>query len=279
MKFGEKLKILRVLHGYTQLEIAKEAELLQSSIARYEKGDVVPYSSPLAKIVTALGEEENAGWLQGKTAYKLPIITVYKPLSPYQEYTSLMIRGIDVVLAELLPVFVKEIGLIPRAIQKSSFGAILIATDDDSSSGIAIVVRSEITEALFAGFPELQSGKISDTEFLDILLFTDSLSVAIKTLCLHAHSINILKSRPQADAIRPPEQVLVRLCGNGITDDILEEIKAFSEELLKRREVSDVIVNVERQRPTATIEQLLDPKLLKKINNAGYSISDNQKVI
>jgi hypothetical protein len=147
-------------------------------------------------------------------------------------------------------------------------------------SGIAVAVRSDVVAALHAGFPELplHGDLIGDADFLNILLFTDQ-TLAAQEIELNSEAINILRQRPAAsDATTIPEQILIRLCGNGITDAIIADIKQYTIDLLTKSEISEVSVSVERQQ-VGSIEDLLDPRLLKKIKSRHYEIHNNSKVI
>jgi transcriptional regulator with XRE-family HTH domain len=51
---GKNLKRLRMLAGLSQQELAQKIGVTQPRIARWEKGEVMPYAQYLAKLAKAL---------------------------------------------------------------------------------------------------------------------------------------------------------------------------------------------------------------------------------
>ena len=54
-KIGEKLKELRLSHGYTQSEVAMAAEIKQQTYSAYESGKRTPSPVPIYKIASYYG--------------------------------------------------------------------------------------------------------------------------------------------------------------------------------------------------------------------------------
>lgn len=67
--FPSKLKYARELSGFTQREVAKETGILQSTIARYEKGKLEPDLEKLGKLADFYNI--SVDWLLGTKGSKM----------------------------------------------------------------------------------------------------------------------------------------------------------------------------------------------------------------
>jgi len=87
-QLGEKIKLLREKHELTIEALAEQAGIDSAMVAKMEKGELVPYLSPLIKLSRALGvrlgtfldDQENLG----------PVVTRKEDLSEVERF-----RGVD----------------------------------------------------------------------------------------------------------------------------------------------------------------------------------------
>jgi len=279
MKFGEKIRILRTLEAITQSELAAASGLQQSAIARYEKGDVIPYSSPFSKLAKALGQTINMKWLQAREKYMLKSgLSIYRPMSPFCTYTSIMVRSIDNSLATLLPTFTDELELHNKKIFKSPYGSILYATNN-INCGIAIICRPEIADALHVAYPEIQSiEKILDMDMLNALIFTDA-EIVYKYSGIRGEMLYDPSARVYLPAqIEAEVNVLINLISKSIPDTIIEELKEFATILFKSKGL-DVNITIEKKiKDKQTVEQLIDPSFWKFVSK-DFKFNENNGAV
>ena len=276
MRFGDKLKVLRVLNGYTQQTLAKAMNTQQSSMTRYENGDCVPHAGPMSKLTEALGEERNVAWLQKKSDYRLLGISIYKPLSPFMTYTNLTLRSVDNILSECLPTFVQEIGLIPRKILKASAGAVFYASDNVGDHALLIVVREDLIATLLSIFPDCDHDEIlTDEQFLNLLLFSDLDQISV--LGLKPGLIDEYKAlQSSVPADTGKDIVTVTVEGTGLSEAFQDELRSVVEALLLKHKAT-ASVRIELDVP-ASVQDVLDPKLGRLISSAGLKISGGRVV-
>jgi transcriptional regulator with XRE-family HTH domain len=280
MKFGEKLKILRVLEAYTQSQLAYITGLQQSSITRYEKGDTIPYSSPLSRLAEALKQVDNIKWLQGNGSYDWEGLIVFRPMSPVSEYTSLMIRSIDNALVELLPAFIADVGLNPKDIFTSQYGSLFIATDDAMTKSIAIVCRPEITDALCVAFPKIdKSYKISDVEILNILFYENTNTILKYTGLLGcAEQSYLCNTEDVKKQVETKENIIINMIGCSISEEELFDLKSYAKNWINK-EGFDVNITIEIRNNSPSIEKHLDPKIWNRASKNYRFNEDNSAIV
>jgi len=261
MKFGEKIKILRVLEGMTQSELATAAGLQQSVVARYEKGDVLPYSSPLARLAEALNQTNNVQWLLAKDKYSLQRVALYRPMSPFSTYSSATVRSIDGALATLFPLFVKELGLNNKKIFKTRYGSLFTATDEGRTVAIAVVCREEISAAIDAAFPEIEKSEaIYDMDLLNIMFFGDP-----EIVCKYAEMPRELNYKIYDEKTKEDKKVTISLKGQYLPDELINELESYINQLIERENLKIDVLIEGKAEEGEIIENLTDPKLWKII--------------
>lgn len=59
MKFSNKVKYLRIKHGYTQLELAELTNITQPALQAYEAGKAKPLKNTAIQLAKVLGVDVN----------------------------------------------------------------------------------------------------------------------------------------------------------------------------------------------------------------------------
>ncbi len=85
VRFGDRLREVRMLRGVTQEELAESADIARTMIGRYETTDQLPALDTLVRIADALGVSTD--YLLGRTeAVDAPFAGEYvQPLKPPRE--------------------------------------------------------------------------------------------------------------------------------------------------------------------------------------------------
>lgn len=148
MELGNKLRLLRVLKGFRQEEVAVALGVSRSVVVRYEAGTMAPRDRIIAKYAKILGNV-SFEWLKNST---IPAFwsEAFRPLSPYARYTRSTIRPIVDELSRLSEIL-DVLGIDAVQVLESELGHIIVAASTEVT--FAIIGRQEISDALLCSIP------------------------------------------------------------------------------------------------------------------------------
>ena len=149
MELKDKLRVLRVLKGLRQEDIAKGLGVLRSVVARHEGGIMTPRERMLAKYSRILGNV-TVEWLRGNSATPFRI-DVFRPLSPFSSYTHAALRAIASELSKLDDFFTFA-GIDQVHVLQSDLGLVVVASAP--TTVMVIIAREEICGDLLSHLSE-----------------------------------------------------------------------------------------------------------------------------
>ena len=181
MKLGDKIKVVRLLTGEGQRELANFMGMkAPTHINRWEQGVSVPRANMLKK----LGDSFNIHWpwlLDSNLDFVKSNDICFRPLSPYTDYTARWLSLLPQDLAELLPVFFDELCFEQYCcFEAPCNGGVIVASKPTLSC--MIVCRPELYPKLKASASNCKLLTISDHEFAE-QLFRSSMTQVLLERC------------------------------------------------------------------------------------------------
>ena len=165
MDIGDKIRVLRLLHDYSQTHLARLiGKKAATHVVRWENGD----SMPRAKVLQKLGEalEIHWPWLQDSSLeISKEKVLHYIPMNPITPYTPRWTALMTQQLPQYLPRLLTEINI--QAIKcfvAPCGGGIIVAQKD----GLALKISClpVLFSAVVSTLPEHQKINISDLTYL-----------------------------------------------------------------------------------------------------------------
>ena len=275
MRFGEKVKIFRLLRGFFQEELVQRSGFGRTVIIRHESeedGEKGPRKKTIEAYSEALLVPKMA--LGGEVGDDRGVQDIFRPVSPYRPLLMETYNRIIADLKDLLPKLIKDLEFTEAHFFKSELGSVVSLTarrhrlvlvmppkQSPLSVEISAVIRqelagclvdSEITEDLYVELMLDPVGALDQQGLPDGLLFHP-------------------KSRA-ADIYRPPRmttKVSIELAGD--RPDMYERLQEFLSGLGESGEIKiDLPVDFRTQLP-AEIE--------KWISENGLSVDDAGRVV
>jgi transcriptional regulator with XRE-family HTH domain len=185
MEIGKKIKVLRLLEGSGQLELAKWLGMKAAThVNRWEQGAAIPRTNMLQRLGDFLGVYWP--WLQdSKSDFVKEKYVRYRPLSPYVPYTTRWRSLLQHDLAELLPELLEELNLNRIwGFQAPCKGGFIVATNPEFA--LLISCLPELYDPIVTALPSVQFVTISDSYFAK-QVFLDELTQEIFERCGAEH--------------------------------------------------------------------------------------------
>lgn len=161
MEFNNKLRMIRVLRGWSQLDLASKSGIDRSVIARCENQSGMP--RPKTLMVFARSLHVPVEWLMDRK----PFVGVYRPVSPYRTFQPgpAMDRIVD-DLTNLLPKFVDEMEVNTGRWHVCQLGAVLTC---EGTGAILLISTNEVAGGLQTVL-DYETVSIDEELFLSLLL-------------------------------------------------------------------------------------------------------------
>lgn len=264
MELKDKLRLLRVLKGLRQEEVAAALGVLRSVVARHEAGAMVPRDRIIAKYSEILGNV-SFEWLKDST---MPAYwgEVFRPLSPFSRYTHATIRTVGGELSKLTEML-EVLGIDAVHVLESELGHIVVAASDHVA--FAVIARQELSEALLPSIPAQSSPprKIEDRLFYQTITDPVQHIDRILGLCniksrIDAEKMCLSYTAPSADAFRG---VSVKVDIAGGAPEIVNDIKA----ILITAGIN--VASIELLNDSSSEDQL-DPEFKVKAKSCGLDV-------
>lgn len=176
MEIGDKIKILRLLVGKMQKDLAFELGMKAAThVNRWEKNISNPQAKMLQKLGAAL--KINWPWLQDSNfEFANTEFITYRPLSPFVEYSPRWLALLPLELGELLPVFWHELEINNAWGFRAPCGGGVAVVCRDSLT-IVIICRPELSTLVLKSLPMPTLIDITDTLYASILFKSEQLEI------------------------------------------------------------------------------------------------------
>lgn len=194
METGKKIKILRLLAGSGQLELAKELGMKAAThVNRWEQGGAIPRTNMLQRLGECLGV--CWPWLHDSDSdFCKENYMHFRPLSPFVPYTARWRALLQRDIAELLPELFRELNLESIwGFQAPCKGGFIIATKPELT--LLITCLPELYASIEMALPSVQKVSISDSYYAE-QLFLGDLTQDIFKRCGVDHVVQEKKSAP-----------------------------------------------------------------------------------
>lgn len=264
MELKDKLRLLRVLKGFRQEEVAVALGVMRSVVVRYEGGTMAPRDRVIAKYAKVLGNV-SFEWLKDSTTPAFWSET-FRPLSPYTRYTHATIRTIAGELSKLTEML-NVLGIDAVHVLESDLGHIMVASSPDVA--LVIIAREEISEALLSSVPAQNriTQKIDNNLFFQVITNPMQHVDRILGLCNVKASIDFEKmclsyTPPSADDFRG---VSIKVDIAGGAPEIINDIK----DILIAAEIG--VTSIELVSHISS-ESQLDPGFKAKAKSYGLDV-------
>jgi len=264
MELKDKLRLLRVLKGLRQEEVAVALGVLRSVVARHEAGAMVPRDRIIAKYAEILGNV-SIEWLKDST---IPAYwsEVFRPLSPYSRYTHATIRTVANELSKL-PEMLDVLGVATFHVLESELGHIVVVTSTDVA--FAIIARQEISDALLCSISTHNRiiSKIENNLFFQAITNPAQHIDHVLRLCdvkshIDPEKMCLSYTLPSADAFRG---VSIKMDIAGETPEIVNNIK----DILIAAGIN--VSSIELLNDSCSEDQL-DPEFKSKAKSCGLDV-------
>lgn len=264
MEIGKKIKVLRLLEGCGQLELAKSLGMKAAThLNRWEQGTAIPRTNMLQRIGDLLGV--NWPWLQdSKSDFVKGNYVRYRPLSPYVPYTPRWRALLQHDLAELLPELFEELKLDRIwGFQAPCKGGFIVATNPEFAFLISCL--PDLYDQIITALPSVQFVTISDAYFAK-QVFLDELTQEIFGLCGVGHIV--IEKKP----VPPPKtnvsfRVTATVSAEKDHQELRNTIQKHIEALITAAALTEVDMKITVSASRSSIELALDlvadPKLKK----------------
>jgi|GEM_PF-2366336 len=140
MELKDKLRVLRVLKGLRQDDVAEGLGVLRSVVARHEGGIMAPRLRMLTNYSKILGNV-SVEWLMGDPTTPFRV-NVFRPLSPFFSYTHAALRAIANEVSKLDELFTL-VGIDKVHVLQSELGTVVVASAP--ATAMVIIARDEIS--------------------------------------------------------------------------------------------------------------------------------------
>ncbi len=148
---SEELKRYRKRLGKTQTELAREANVSQSLIARIERGSIDPRVSTLKKIIQALKNQEQGITPSAKDLMRTPIISV-SPEDPLKKAFKFMEEN-----------NISQMPVLKKGIQMGSISEESIIHEMTSGKDPSSLSNLKVEDIMGRGFPVVTPETDSET--------------------------------------------------------------------------------------------------------------------
>lgn len=179
METGKKIKILRLLAGSGQLELAKELGMkAPTHVNRWEQGGAMPRTKMLQRLGDCL--EVCWPWLHdSESDFSKDSYVHFRPLSPFVPYTARWLALLQRDIAELLPELFQELNLKNIwGFQAPCEGGFIVAV----KPGLALLITClpELYTPIERTLPSVQQVMISDSYYAEQLFLGTSTQDILK---------------------------------------------------------------------------------------------------
>lgn len=271
MEIGTKIKVLRLLAGKMQRDLASELGMKAAThINRWEKN----MSSPKAKMLQRLGDafEINWPWLQDADfEFTKKNYIYYRPLSPYSEFSPRWLALLPLELGELLPDFWREIKVENAWGFRAPCGGGAAVISKDRLT-IVIICRPEITEPVLNSLPLPTNIDISDSFYASVLLRGKRIEELLR-MC----GITTEAPIPEAESARPAFAVSISIDAKATLpvdlDKLHKTISASVQNIIAEADLACEKIKISITPPQNIKEALLDyvDPLLKKLAELAWA--------
>jgi transcriptional regulator with XRE-family HTH domain len=264
MKIGSKIKVLRLLLGKMQQDLADQLAMKAAThINRWEKNIVSPKANMLQHLGDALSI--NWPWLQdSKFVFSNSNEIYYRPLTPYSVFSPRWLALLPFELGELLPDFWRELRVECAWTFRAPCGGGVAVIKTDGPA-IVIICRPEITESVLNSLPLPTRNEISDTVYASVLLRSERLEDLFK-LCGIAMEI------PPPEAETTPSSYAVSISVKAEASLLIDQNKLYQtitasvQKNIAEAELENAEIEIKVTPPLSLREIVLknvDPVLIK----------------
>jgi len=174
LETGKKIKILRLLSGSGQLELAKGLGMKAAThVNRWEQGGAMPRANMLQRLGDYL--EVCWPWLYDSNSdFSKESYVNFRPLSPYVPYTARWLSLLQREIAELLPELFQELHIQNVwSFSAPCSGGLIVA----AKPGLTMLISClpELYDSLEKALPSVRRVEISDSDYAE-QLFLGTLS-------------------------------------------------------------------------------------------------------
>lgn len=264
MKIGKKIKVLRLLTGSGQLELAKYLGMKAAThVNRWEQGVAIPRTNMLQRLGDLLGVYWP--WLQDSNSDFIKEAYVhFRPLSPFVPYTPRWLALLQRDVAELLPELLQELNLQNIWVfQAPCKGGFIVATNPDLT--LLITCLPGLYDSIVRALPSVNQVTISDSYYAK-QLFLNELTQDIFKQC---GVVQIdLENKP---APPPATNVSIDVSALASADinhqDLRNSIQKHIDTIIKEAELFEakvtINVTVSRSSKEIMLDLVSDPALKK----------------
>jgi transcriptional regulator with XRE-family HTH domain len=264
MKIGSKIKVLRLLSGKMQQDLAYLLGMKASThVNRWEKNIMSPKTNMLQQLGDALSI--NWPWLQDSSfVFSNSNEIYYRPLTPYSVFSPRWLALLPLELTELLPDFWRELKVERTwAFHAPCGGGVAVVKTDGPT--IVIICRPEIAESVLNSLPLPTRIDISDSVFSSVLLRSVRLEDLFK-LC------GITMEVPPPEAKTTPSSYAVTISVKAEASLLIDQNKLYQtitasvQEIIMGAELENAEIEIKVTPPLSLKEIVLknlDPVLIK----------------
>jgi transcriptional regulator with XRE-family HTH domain len=185
MEIGKKIKVLRLLTGSGQLELAKYLGMKAAThVNRWEQGGAIPRTNMLQRLGDLLGVYWP--WLQDSNSdFVKEAYVHFRPLSPFVPYTPRWLALLQRDVGDLLPALLQELKLQNVwGFQAPCKGGFVVATKPDLT--LLITCLPGLYDSIVRALPSVYQVTISDS-YYSKQLFLDELTQDLFDRCGVGH--------------------------------------------------------------------------------------------
>lgn len=251
MELTNKLKVLRLLAGFGQKELAVDLGMAAAThINRWERGESHPRTNMLQKIGEALGIYWP--WLQDS---RMPLSTAafiyFRPLSPYSDYTPRWLSLLPRELSELLPELFFELNITDVwCVQAHCKGGIIVASKEGFT--LMIACTPSLYEILSSVLTDAKQAEIDDTLYAEQLFLSTRTQEIMKIIGVGYIEPEVKQSAPAQAQISVEVKAHAPL--NSDYHELREAIIKQMDLFISKMDLSKAEVKVNISAPKSTYE-------------------------
>jgi transcriptional regulator with XRE-family HTH domain len=271
MEIGTKIKVLRLLAGKMQQDLAYELGMKAAThINRWEKN----MSSPRAKMLQRLGDvfEINWPWLQDANfEFSKANYISYRPLSPYAEFSPRWLALLPLELGELLPDFWRVLKVEHAWVFRAPCGGSIAIINKDRLT-IVIISRPEITDSVQSSLPLPTQIDISDSLYAAVLLRSKGIENLLKK-CGIVPEIPFPKAESTQSAFAVSISIEAKASLPVDLGKLHRTITSSVQQLIAEADLEDEEIKVDIKPPQSIKETILDyvDPILKRLAELAWT--------
>lgn len=265
MEIGKKIKVIRLLLGIGQLELAKGLGMRAAThVNRWEQGTSTPRTNMLQSLGDSL--EIYWPWLQdSNTDFVKGAYVHFRPLSPYVLYTPRWLALLQRDMPELLPELFKELDIQNIwGFQAPCRGGFIVA----AKPGLTLLITClpELFDSVVVAFPTVQQISISDGYFAE-QLFLGTLTPEILKRCGVEH-VEPVKKRYPSPTTKVSFEVKATASADINHQELRNTVQKHIDKIITAARLSEAEVTISVTAPRNSAEiilELVSNPILKKL--------------